>query len=300
MLLSPFAGLPQAFAGRGLGWHPSPPKAAHEAPDHLLADGHISLATTAPPAADASRLVLSILDQGPIGSCTANATAQAVRASQAALMLGSGLSLETVLHVPPPLLSRLMLYWLARSRWGEKDVDSGTYIRTIFEMLVDFGFAPESKWPYVVDDLGSSMPKWRTTPASIAFIDAEDQKAPTKYARIDSDGDQRIEDIKRAVASDFLVVFGCPVTQNFCQGRFDPTLPIPVPSSTDLIAGGHAMTIARYDSAGVGVPNSWGYDFGVNGWVKFSWEYVTSQMDDIWIVQASPMYPADLMGGEAA
>jgi hypothetical protein len=295
LLHSPFYGLPQSFAGRGLGWHPSPPRAPHETPDATLKAGPIVLPTTAPPSADASRLVLGVLMQFALGACTANATAQAERASHVRQLLALGITMEAIHHQPPSLLSRLMLYWLARARMGQTASDTGTFIRLIFEVLNEYGFTPERDWPYVVDDLNSANPTFTRRPSTKVFEDAWDQRQPTAYVRIDTDGDQRVEDIKRAIASDYLVVFGTPVTQAFCTENFDATKPIPRPGPNDVIAGGHAMCAAKYSADGLGIVNSWDTGFALNGWCTFGWEYVTwDQFADIWIVEAAPLYAPDI------
>ena len=276
---------------RGCGWRPSPPKLAHEKPDYTLDAGYIALATTPPPSSSAASLVIDILDQGYIGSCTTNAAAQAIRASHVKQLLARGLPLDQIRRAPPPILSRLMLYWLARQRWGEAAWDDGTFIRTVFEQANLFGFCPEAFWPY-------DPSKFAQRPPTAALVAAIEQRRPTKYVRITSSGANRIDDIKRAVASGYLVEFGTPVTEKFVNGDVDFSRPIPTPGAREKRAGGHAMVVAAYDSDGAVVANSWGTGWGNDGWVTLSWDYIAwGETEDLWIVEAAPPFAFDLVEG---
>jgi hypothetical protein len=277
---SPFEHLPQAR----LGWHPSPYA--------LKACGEIKLATTAPPSADASRLTIEILDQSRLGSCTSQAIAQAVRASHVRQLLATGLPIEAIRAMPPPLISRLALYWMERARWGQTAFDSGAYLSTGLEELNNFGFCPERFWPYLIE-------KFADRPSTESFVAASAQRAPNKYVPITSDGDARIEAIKCSLASERFIVFGTVITKRVLDGDWDFSKPIPAPTSSDTIVGGHAMAAEAYTPDGL-VPQSWGIDEGINGRMIFSWDYIANdQTTDISIIDAAPLFAPDLLA-EAA
>lgn len=274
---------------RALGWKRSPDKAADDAPDWTL--DRLKVATTPPPEHDASRLVLSILDQGQLGSCVANAGFQCVRGSHVKQLLELGWDISKIKAFPPALGSRLFGYWLARSFWHETSVDAGTHIRTFYEMINRFGFPPESIWSYTDEDRDRPNAKFKQQPSTAAFMAAFDQRAPTTYVRI-TEGAGKVDEIKRALASDYLVEFGTLVTERFCRSDFDADKPVPRPKPSDPVAGGHALTGAGYNSGGVLVPNSWGPDWGRRGWCTLSWEYVEwEEFTDIWAVKHSPRFP---------
>src|SRR5947207_13215307 len=77
-------------------------------------------------------------DQGPLGSCTANA------------LIGAVEFLEKKDNVPFADLSRLFVYYNERVIEGTVDQDSGAFIRDGVKSLAKQGVCPEPEWPYKV------------------------------------------------------------------------------------------------------------------------------------------------------
>ena len=264
---------------RGLGYRRSPPRPLGAKPDFSAA---ARLAALPPPPdhADNSHLVLSVLDQGGQSSCVAHATVQAVRAAQ---FRASG--------VPGPLPSRAFVYWVARAMSHQTGADAGTFVRDAFAAIVRFGLPPESAWPYVDD--GASYAKM---PGLEAFREADHQRQPTQYERINDFDDARIDAVKRALAAGFLVAFGTPVSERFCSNQLG-TGPVGPPLSLPL-AGGHAMAIVGYDFRGTSphfvVVNSWGEQWGnwtTPGFWMMDPSYLTwAETDDLWICEQTPTF----------
>jgi C1A family cysteine protease len=281
----------------------------------------LMLRVSAPPPSSARNadLVMVGLDQGQLGSCTVNASGQAVRAAELLERVDAARAAWEAMGNDPasfdgaaavhaaqsvvPFWSRLMAYYLARSFDGNTKDDTGTEIRLVFQAINKYGFAPESAWPYS-DDSSPGAPFSRN-PSAEAYREAYDQRDDKAneaanlidYARITSTGTQRIVDIKTAVAARHLVVFGTSVTEAFCSdGTGNGGQPIPVPGAHDAIAGGHALCVAGYDADGAEIANSWGSSYGGQGglpagWCKFSWDYMTwSETTDLWIVRRAPLY----------
>lgn len=301
-------------AGRKLAWI----KDAEDANDHDAASTMLRAAAPPPPAAINDDLV-KVVDQGGLGSCTANATGQAMRAAEIlALVEVAREDWATAGNDPATFdaiestrqhneqldfWSRLFAYYLARSYTKDQHQDTGTQIRLIFTAVNKYGFVPESVWPYS-DDTSPAAPAFKNPPANAyrlaydARASAENvQRKVVDYARITSSGTQRIADIKAAIAQRHLVVFGTLVTEQFCG---DPSASngnaIPKPASTTKdIAGGHALCVGGYDADGAKIVNSWGTAWGGRGglpagWCKFAWEYMTwSETSDLWIVRRAPL-----------
>lgn len=259
-----------AFVRRGLGWKKDPPKKPGDKPDFLA---RVKLGLDPPPKTASNRPnILSIVNQLVLSSCTGNASAQAIRAA----MVKAGVK-------DPELASRLFLYYLARAYDHNTYNDDGANIRNIFAGAVEFGVPRETLWPYSDNTDGDNAP-FRTMPSSAAFRGAFDQHKGASYHRIDSTGQERIDDVKRAIAAGYCVVFGTLVSTDFASDRLG-TGPIPPPTNKP-IAGGHALCIAEYDETSFGVVNSWGPDWGDGGWCKFSPDYIAwTETDDLWIVE---------------
>ncbi len=247
-----------------------------------------------PPASWSNADLVQILDQGGLGSCTMNATAQAVRAAELVEQMTAG---KTLLEAKTltPFMSRLFGYYLARAYEGTSHEDAGTYIRLCFQTINKYGFPPESAWPYS-DDSDPLTGAFAKMPPAEAFREAYDQRDSVanendnliSYARISATGNARILAIKAACANRNLVVFGTDVSEDFCAsvGIGSPIAP-PVNLK---IAGGHAMCVAGYEGDNFLVPNSWGVGYGDKGFVKFTAEYMAwAQTDDLWIVKRAPL-----------
>jgi C1A family cysteine protease len=256
---------------RALGYRPDPPKRPGEKPDY---DARTKLrAAPIPYRASNRHLVLSVLDQGMLGSCVANAVMQAVRASQ--VRQGA---------VNPPLGSRLWTYYLARKATNEENEDNGTYIRHAFAGIATLGFPPESAWPYSDQGRAFAQPP----PAGVTWA-AYDQRTPTEYHRIYATGAERVLEVKRALSQGFLVCFGSPVSVRFCNNDLGAG-PVPPPIN-EPIAGGHAQTLVGYIGDEFDVVNSWGESWGDRGYWTMSAEYLAwEEVQDAWICEAAPPY----------
>lgn len=250
---------------RGLGYIRDRIKQPGEDPDLLFSD-HEAALTTPPPSFSLVEYILSVLDQGQLGSCVANAITQALRMRQA---------IQGV--VGAELGSRLFLYWCARAAAHTTGQDAGTMPRTAFEQLNKFGLPPEEEWPY-----SDGPDLFKRQPSQAAIRAAYDLHAPTEYRSISSTGNARIADMKRAIAAGFPVPFGVSVSNAFCQGNFDASKPILPPTSD--IAGGHCLLAVGYDGDNFDIQNSWGEDFGYEkGRIWFSPQYIL-QATDPWQV----------------
>ena len=262
----------------GLGYLPDP---VQDKPDWDAQELLGSVRLT-PSEADNSDLVPSLVNQGGLGSCTANAAGYAIRASM--LLLGM---------VNPEFVSRLFLYYLARATHGATGMDTGTWLRAIFEVANKFGFCPESVWSYTdqtADDAPGVPAKPFRLPSHKAFRAAYDQHQPTEYRRIYESGYDRIEAIKKALAARHLVVFGTDVSRAFQAGAAGGAGALPPPIGMEM-AGGHAMCLAKFKNDEFEGPNSWGRSGDHDGWFRFSADYLAwEKTRDLWIVRYAPPF----------
>lgn len=191
-----------------------------------------------------------VVDQGRLGSCTANAIVSGLREY---LLLQSRNTFQR--------LSRLFLYWHERELEGRIQEDSGAYIRDGMKVLQKLGVCPETDFPY--------DPRH--------FIDK-----PTEQAEIDAKAYtiadyHRIHDLlglKAALAEELPVVVGLQIYESFESEEVAHTGKVPVPKKTkERLLGGHAMLAVGYKDRGnspgqgqVIVRNSWGEGWGDQGY----------------------------------
>jgi C1A family cysteine protease len=243
----------------------------------------VPLLKAAPEAASVEHLIYGPLSQGRIGSCVANAVAQAIFVSHMRQLMDGGMTREQALNVVE-LASRLAIYYLARATHHMEHFDSGTFIRAAIQILNKLGFCAESAWKY-------DTKRFAEKPPFDAFALAFDQstgRRPAIYWRIYGDGAECIAQVKGAIANGNGVVFGTEVGVDFAKGNFDPKAVID-PRAGER-AGGHAMMLCGYDAEGVRLVNSWGKLWGDEGFAKVSWDFVANGMRDKWIIEHAPPY----------
>src|SRR5260370_29599186 len=115
------------------GWH-------RDIPDHrdLTWSTPIHLkATKLPSSYDTSKYYPSVFDQGQSSSCVGNSTSAV--ASHARRLAGEG---------PDLLLSRLFIYYGARTLGGDPDVDNGSQIRDAIKVIASNRLSMADVWPF--------------------------------------------------------------------------------------------------------------------------------------------------------
>lgn len=240
----------------------------HMRAGRLLGAGPVALAAN-------EDLVASVLNQKAMGSCVAHGTVQAARGE----MIRAG-------NLAAKLGSRLWIYFLARAYDHDTANDDGTQIHQAFAAIAKYGLPDEEVWPY--DDNTSPGAPFSRMPPPEAFWAALDAKFSFTQHRITSTGYDRVDDVKRALAQRRLVVFGTDVSEDFCAGNFDATVPLDPPVGQTL-AGGHCRAYVTSLAGGVRVVNSWDTDWGDGGYSVDSYDYVAwDQTNDLWVFDSAP------------
>lgn len=207
-----------------------------------------------------------VSNQLSLSSCVANATCDALE-----ILLGLE---HSVIQ-----LSRLFIYWNARVYNNDTDKDEGTFIANAFDSLQLLGVCPESDWPYDTRMV-------YTQPNISCYKTANDNQI-TSYYRIDSYGNERLDDIEAAIRADHPVVFATAVNQSFINyggggGGGGTVWDAPATS-----AGNHAMIVTgvkRDPGLQFYIRNSWGTGWGDNGHCWMSADYLmSSKTFDIWV-----------------
>ena len=204
-----------------------------------------------------------VVDQGELGSCTANAIASGLR-EYWELVAGKLI-----------LLSRLWLYWEERSMEGTVDEDAGAIIRDGMKILQQLGCAPEADWPYDIQ-------KFTQTPPEKATMDASEFKI-SEYHRVTN-----LTTLKTALAEGYPVVIGIKVYQSFESGEVAKSGIVPLPKRWEQFLGGHAVLAVGYDDAmlkGKGFVicrNSWGENWGDKGYFYLPYGYFNGYVTDMW------------------
>ncbi len=211
-----------------------------------------------------------ILDQGNLGSCTANAIANDFYAE----MLRQ-LSLKTINHAWLP--SRLLIYFNERTLEGTVKQDSGASVRDGFKTINTLGVCPETEWPYIISNFA-------VKPPAKCYIDALRDKT-VQYLSIP----QVLTQMKGCLASGYPFVFGFNVYESFESDEVAKTGIVPMPVKGEALLGGHCVLACGYDDyyQRFMVMNSWGSGWGIKGYFTIPYAYLTSAnlASDFWTIR---------------
>lgn len=233
----------------------------------LLYEPDVELLLRAPVKVDLTGWCCDRYDQGDLGSCTAQAASALFR------------FLLKRQKLPDFLPSRLYLYYCERMMERTTAQDSGATVRESVKVLAK-GVCAESEWPY-------DIRQFAVMPPARCFVDAKADRA-LKYQRIQQD----VAHMKACLANGFPFLFGIDVFQSFMDAT-DGNIPMPGPDEQTI--GGHALLCVGYDDASqrFTFQNSWGANWGQNGFGTIPYQYLASQDgSDFWeveLVQEAPI-----------
>jgi C1A family cysteine protease len=230
-----------------------------------------------PSAIDLRQWCSPIESQGGLGSCTAHAGIGLVEYFERRAFDK---------HIDA---SRLFLYKATRNlaHWTG---DTGAHLRTTMAAMVLFGVPPEEYWPYEISDFDKEPP-------AFCYAFAQNYQA-LNYYRLDTPGlsrDDLLARIKTNLAAQLPSMFGFTVYNSISQAANNGE--IPFPTAGEKAIGGHAVMAVGYDdkvktkNANPGgieyrgallVRNSWGLDWGRNGYGWLPYEYVLKHLAVDW------------------
>jgi C1A family cysteine protease len=241
---------------QGYGWVGDLP----DARDTLFSAG-FEVMTNLPTSVDLRGKMPPVYDQGQLGSCTANAIAAAIEYDL----------------VTPFVPSRLFIYYNERFIEGTVDSDSGARIRDGIKSVGTQGACPEADWQY-------DITKFAQKPPPPAYADALKTRAVRYYSVV-----QDIAQMKSCLAQKFPFVFGFTVYSYFESPEMANTGILIMPTGTQQAVGGHAVLAVGYDDSEqtILVRNSWGDAWGMSGYFKMPYAYITSASlaSDFWTIR---------------
>lgn len=218
------------------------------------------------PAVDLREWDSVVENQLDLGSCVGNAITNCYE-------------LETNRLYPESFkqLSRLFVYYNGRLLEGTTEYDEGVEIRSAVKASAHFGICTEELWPY-------SIGMFTTKPTPECYRDGS-HRVISKYQRLYS-----LADILDAINANYPVVAGMFVYENFLYLDKDNYV-VQNPSYNEQAIGAHAMAVVGYDldAKHLIVKNSFGVDWGLNGYCYIPFDYIKTQGFEHWIFDiASP------------
>ncbi|NET03136.1 MAG: C1 family peptidase [Symploca sp. SIO2B6] len=221
-----------------------------------------------------------IEDQGSLNSCTAFA---GISLFEYFVNRSSG-QYEDV--------SPLFLYKAARQLM-KIEGDGGASVRDTMKAMALFGIPPEDSWPYLVENCDKEPP-------SFCYVYAQNYQA-LKYFRLDYAGipkDILLFEIKAILTAGFPCMFGFTLYSSAFEDSNPQKGNIPFPDENkDKIVDGHAVVAVGYDDhkilkhanpeelptrGAILIRNSWGVDWGNQGYGWLPYDYVLEGLTSAW------------------
>lgn len=215
-----------------------------------------------------------VYDQGELGSCTANA----------------GCTCRYLLMNNPQIdLSRLFLYYNERGLEGNVKKDDGATLRDTCKSIYKLGVCEEKYMPY-------NEEKFSQPPSRTAYINANNYKI-TAYKSLST-----LDEIKQNLAfRQQPVLLGMDVYESFESDETARTGIMRMPGKNEKKLGGHAVLVVGYNNIKkrhkyvtmntyrygyLIVRNSWGSNWGDNGYFYMPYDYANPEYTyDYWIME---------------
>ena len=223
-----------------------------------------------PPAIDYTDEMSPVKDQGQLGSCVGFAVAAMKEWQERKEYLQEVEDGSDYRRDETHDYSEQWLYYKA------KDIDiwpgqEGTSIRYAMKVLNKHGVPCEKGWPY--NDVEKGDPASWTHLISKWALGGE-------YVRL-----YTVQDLKLALRDNGPVPIGVPCFYEFFFVGSDGV--IPYPSEPGHFYGGHAICVVGYDDETemFKFKNSWGTDWGDNGYGYLPYNYIRDFLWDAWLMK---------------
>ena len=206
-----------------------------------------------------------VLDQGQLGSCTANAICNAFRFDEMKQNLAN---IER---------SRLFLYYNERVIDGDVNSDSGATIRDGMKSVNSTGICSNEEWPY-------DITKFMEKPLEECYIKAKPNHS-IRYQRVN----QNLVDMKNSLLDGYPIIIGFRVYASMETSTVTQSGNVPLPQPDEQLLGEHAILLTGYDDDKkvFHFQNSWGEIWGDKGYGSILYDYVTNPdyASDFWIME---------------
>ena len=215
-----------------------------------------------------------VLSQGQVSTCVGWATSYGLLSTQQNILMGESNFYKKQVRVMDPNF----VYALIRD-YSDGWCQNGTNMGDAMEVLMNYGSKPLYTPPWLSCNSTYAFDKFALAIASIYTI-------TNFYALIDKS--DLVNTLKYTLSNKSPIAVGMNVTKSFATGsgmQYGKWSP----SSNEQIEGGHAMCIIGYDDTKYGgsfeLMNSYGADFGDNGFVWISYADMKKYMQEAYIIE---------------
>jgi C1A family cysteine protease len=242
------------------------------------------------------QLTSEIINQGLLNSCSACAIA--VASELYLVKIQQPFVDENASNIDA---SQMFVYYNERVIEDKVDINAPVYIRNGIKSLFKHGICSEKSWPYpemmlpkslktvvangTMEEIQQELTRVMTehqTDIQAAIKEKPTQAAITqaqkhiinRYCKLNEEDD--LSELRLALSKGLPVIFGMMVPKSFYAIGGDGVMTMPDANEPRL--GGHALLAVGYDDdkSVFIVRNSWGEEFGDNGYCYMPYEFFTS------------------------
>ena len=201
-------------------------------------------------------------NQGALGSCTANALA------------GHLEFLDNAADQNYVDVSRLFIYYNERALMDTVESDSGAALRDGIKTLAKQGVCAEKSWPYMIE-------QFTKKPPAVCYKEALKHKILSYHSLTG------LNEMLACLAEGYPFVFGFTVYDGFESSETARTGVMSMPKKTERVLGGHAVMAVGYNQKDKRfiVRNSWGTQWGQEGYFTMPFECVETLARDFWTIR---------------
>jgi C1A family cysteine protease len=213
----------------------------------------------------------SIVDQAQLGSCGPCEASEVLK-----FCLKKQHSTDKTTSIFQP--SRLFIYYFTRMIDGSPlTEDTGVCIRSMWKAIRMYGAPHEHLFAYDISTFSRQ-------PSKTALSDARHHIPDFQYLRVPQD----LNSIKQALLI-APIVFGISIFESFETQQVADTGIVPLPKIGEENLGGHCVALYSYcdETKTFGVMNSWGKNWGQDGWFTIPYAYVLDPelADSFWTIR---------------
>ena len=215
-----------------------------------------------------------IQSQGQVSTCVGWATSYALLSTQQNILMGETNYYRKQIRVMDPHF----VYALIRD-FSDTWCQNGTIMSDAMDVLLDYGSKPQFTPPWLTCNATTEFSPFSMAIASMYSI--------KDYYTL-QDTSNLVSTLKFALNDKKPVAIGMNVTKSFANGtaiiygKWSPT-------ASEQVEGGHAMCIIGYDDTKYGgsfeVMNSYGSDFGDNGFVWITYKDMKKFMQEAYLLE---------------
>jgi C1A family cysteine protease len=221
---------------------------------------YLSAGNTLATAMDLRANCAPVYNQGQLGACTGFAAAKGMLEFLLRKKTGNA-----------PSMAALYLYYYERSAEHTIGRDAGAQIVDSAFVLRSRGCATEVNCPYNIDT-------FENAPNANSEAEAPHYRVSTTSHL------HTIADMINCLCEGYVFIGGIDIFESFESDAVAASGIVPMPQPGEKLMGGHAVCFVGFDMkrGAFLVRNSWGADWGLDGYFWLPFQFVTSYGSDFW------------------